>query len=197
MLWAKEILKSDLLALTWFKWASWLVQTDWQRCLHRCFVLFLAVYTASPLSSHMMTLKEPASILQDLERMNLLLCSKCFIWRIWKEIQERDDKFCVAPLQSCKELCGEKSNLQSYNMRTWNNMSKEVEPSGSGQSHLIRRNVQTEGVSVGQHLNHNVQAFKDHLVLLQYHPVPHWLQFYSPCQSKLIYLFQSQNKSPP
>lgn len=132
VLWAKEILKSDLLALPWFKWASWLVQTDWQRCLYRRFVLFLAVYSASPLSSHMMTLKEPASILQDLERMNLLLCSKCFIWRIWKEIQERDDKFCVAPLQSCKEPCGEKSNLQSYNMRTWNNMSREVEPSGSG-----------------------------------------------------------------
>lgn len=54
--------KRDLLALTWFKRASWLARTDWQRCLYPCFVLFLAVYSASTLSSHATTLKKPASI---------------------------------------------------------------------------------------------------------------------------------------
>ena len=126
VLWAKEILKFDLLALTWFKWASWLARTDWQRCLYRRFVLFLAVYSASLLSSHTTALKEPASIFRDLGRISSLLCSKCFIWQIWKRIQEGADKFFVALFLSCKELCREKSNLQSYNMRTLTKLSKEV-----------------------------------------------------------------------
>lgn len=72
--------------------------------------------------------------LQDLERISILLCSKCFMWQIWKGIQERADRFCVALFLSCKELRREKSNQQSDNMRPGTELRREVDPSHSGSS---------------------------------------------------------------
>lgn len=70
--------------------------------------------------------------------MSILLCSKCFIWQIWKRIQERADKFCVTLFLSCKEPYREKSNLQSYNIRTCTNLGKDAQPSCSGSCWVIK-----------------------------------------------------------
>lgn len=95
-----------------------------------CFI-FGCLLCLSAVISHD-DLKGAGFDLRDLERISILLCSKCFLCHIWKRIHERADTFLVALFLSCKDLCRKKSNLQSDDIRTRAQPSKEADPSRSG-----------------------------------------------------------------
>lgn len=89
--------------------------------------------------------KDPLPSFQDQEKISLLSCSKCFIQQMWKKkkkrIQERVDNVFVDLFLSSKEPNGQKSNLQSGNMRSCRNQSEEAGPSCSGSSGPLSLNA--------------------------------------------------------